>query len=68
MNESWYTGPHRPLSDYDRDAILFMAENKRPLADIAGAVGRCLGTVKSEVFRLRRGGVLPASGRCRVSV
>lgn len=48
-----------PLSDYDRAAILFMAENKRPMRDIAGAVGRCDGTVKSEITRLRRLGVLP---------
>lgn len=48
-----------PLSDYDRAAIRFMAEDRRPYVEIAGAVGRCLGTVKTEVFRLRAAGVLP---------
>jgi DNA-directed RNA polymerase specialized sigma24 family protein len=44
---------HRPLSDYDRDAIRYMAEDNRPRIEIAGAVGRCVGTVKSEIRRIR---------------
>lgn len=50
---------YRMLSEYDHAAILFMAEDRRPLVEIAGAVGRSLGTVKSAVRRLRRDGVLP---------
>lgn len=47
------------MSEYDHAAILFMAEDRRPLVEIAGAVGRPLGTVKSAVWRLRRDGVIP---------
>lgn len=43
----------RPLSDYDRQAIRYMAEDDRPRIEIAGAVGRCVGTVKSEIRRVR---------------
>lgn len=49
------------LSDYDRAAILFMAEDRRPLNEIAAAIGRGLNTVKTEMFRLRRAGVLQTS-------
>lgn len=43
----------KPLSDYDRDAIRYMAEDRRSRIEIAGAVGRCVGTVKSEIRRVR---------------
>lgn len=52
----------RPLSDYDRATIRYMAEDRRRLVEIAGAVGRCLGTVKSEIFRLRQRGVIARRG------
>lgn len=48
----------QPLSDYDRDAIRYMGEDRRPYVEIAGAVGRCVGTVSSELFRLRQSGVI----------
>lgn len=50
---------YRMLSEYDHAAILFMAEDRRPLLEIAGAVGCPLGTVKSAIWRLRRDGAIP---------
>jgi predicted transcriptional regulator len=64
MNDADIFAPlHRPLSDRDRAAILFMAEDKHPLVEIAGAVGRGVGTVSTTIFSMRRDGLLPASGR-----
>lgn len=56
MSDAWRTASmdiRRPLSDYDRDAIRYMLEDRRAYAEIAAAIGRCLGTVKSEIYRIR---------------
>lgn len=46
----------RPLSAYDRAAILWMYLDGRPLLDIARAIERHIGTVKTQVRALRAGG------------
>jgi predicted transcriptional regulator len=68
MNESWYTGPHRPLSDYDRDAIAWMYQDARPLVEIAGGVGRAMGTVKTAIRGLRAVGLVGRRYGCQANV
>lgn len=46
------------LSDQETHIVQYMYQDGRPLSDIARATGRCLGTVKSVVSRLRRAGLV----------
>ena len=50
--------PCRPLSDYDRDTILWMYQDGRPLLDIARAIERHVGTVKTFIRALRNDGLV----------
>jgi len=61
----FFAPDRRPLSRYDIDAIVWMAEDQRPLTEIAGAIGRSVGTISGTIARLRPCGAIQTIGRRR---
>ena len=64
MTANLFASARRPLSDLERETIRFMAEYGRPYLDISRAVGRSVGTVSTEIHRLRGVGMVSKSERC----
>lgn len=56
------------LSDDERLAVAWMYQDERPLAEIAGGIGRPIGTVKTVVASLRRAGLVDRRYRVRVAL